>query len=437
VYKRLASLFAVPIDCFERKRFANLSHAPNKAMNLNSYIGLMGRAFRVINGSDAKLLLLECPEGEADLVVPSAKYVITIDADSIILPDYISKLVGIMEKDSGVAIAQTPYSAYPGPSSVLERAAGATTDIQYLVHQGFTAYGATFWVGANAVLRYEAIDQIRTAIQERGYEVPVFIQDKTLIEDTGSTIDLAARGWRLHNHPERLAYSATPPDFGSLVIQRRRWANGGLIIFPDLLKLRRDRSATWLETFIRAHYLLSPALANVGLLVLLIFPFGQEFSNIWFPIAAIPYYLLYCKDLLRCGYKARDTLRVYALTLLLVPINLAGVYSSIQQIFTGRKGAFARTPKIGGRTAAPASHLICLAVLLVSAIGSGLADLWSGNLLFFAFSAVNVGFFLYGIGWLIGWRELFQDVRSGLAAGSMMPGAATDLVSQLAEESGR
>ena len=52
--------------------------------------------------------------------------------------------------------------------------------------------------------------------------MPVFITARTVIEDTGSTVDLVARGWRVHNHPERLAYSATPPDFGSLIVQRRR-----------------------------------------------------------------------------------------------------------------------------------------------------------------------------------------------------------------------
>jgi hypothetical protein len=50
---------------------------------------------------------------------------------------------------------------------------------------------------------------------------------------------------------------------------------------------------------------------------------------------------------------------------------------------------------------------------------------------------VNAGFFLYGIGWLIGWREALEDIRSGLGVGSIGPPAATDLVSQLAEESVR
>jgi hypothetical protein len=50
------------------------------------------------------------------------------------------------------------------------------------------------------------------------------IADRTIIEDTESSIDLIVRGWSLYNYPSRLAYSATPADFGSLLIQRRRWA---------------------------------------------------------------------------------------------------------------------------------------------------------------------------------------------------------------------
>ena len=431
-YRRLANLFAVPIDSFERKGFGNLSHAPNKAMNLNSYIGLIGRAFRISKGADGMPALTESLAAEADVVLPAASYILTVDADSIVLPDYILKLVSIMEADRGLAVAQTPYSAYPNPPSVLERVAGATTDIQYLVHQGFTAYNATFWVGANAILRRKALEEIRTMAEERGHLVPIFIQDKTLIEDTGSTIDLVARGWRLHNHPERLAFSATPSDFGALSVQRRRWANGGLIIFPSLWSHSKSARAGSLETLVRAHYLLSPALANIGLLLLLIIPFGTEFSNIWFPIAAAPYYLLYGRDLKRSGYQWRDLLRVYALTLLLIPVNLAGVYCSVKQMVTGRKSPFARTPKIDGRTAAPASHLLALSALMATAIGSAGMNLWFGNLLFFGFSAMNTGFFLYGSLRLIGWREALADIRASQLA-PCRGDASVNLTSPLAE----
>ncbi|HET9606739.1 MAG TPA: hypothetical protein VFO87_06785, partial [Nitrospira sp.] len=42
-YSQLATRFAVEFDVFERKQYCNLSHEPNKAMNLNSFLGLMGK----------------------------------------------------------------------------------------------------------------------------------------------------------------------------------------------------------------------------------------------------------------------------------------------------------------------------------------------------------------------------------------------------------
>jgi len=48
-YKRLASLFRVKLTHFERKRYVNFSHEANKAMNLNSYIELMGKSFQETN----------------------------------------------------------------------------------------------------------------------------------------------------------------------------------------------------------------------------------------------------------------------------------------------------------------------------------------------------------------------------------------------------
>ena len=55
-----------------------------------------------------------------------------------------------------------------------------------------------------------------------------------MIEDTESTVDLAFRGLTLRNYPDRLAFSATPPDFGSLLIQQHRWANGRLADRPEV-----------------------------------------------------------------------------------------------------------------------------------------------------------------------------------------------------------
>jgi hypothetical protein len=289
-YRRLAALFRVEITVFERKLYANLSHQANKAMNLNSYIGLLGRSFREIKAGDGTHLV-ECPPEVATLAIPAADFLLTLDADSFVLPEYALRLVAVMQADPRVAVAQTPYSAVTDPPRLLERVAGATTDIQYLVHQGFTRFDATYWVGANALLRVAALSEINTVVEERGYRVPVFIQDRTVIEDTGSTVDLIRRGWRLHNCPERLAYSATPPDFGALVIQRRRWSNGGLIIMPDLVRYWRSEGrhptlTGFAQALMRAHYLCSPAVGTFGVLAILLYRWNPGLESPWLPLTA-------------------------------------------------------------------------------------------------------------------------------------------------------
>ena len=65
--------------------------------------------------------------------------------------------------------------------------------------------------------------------------------DRTVIEDTESSIDLAIHGWWLLNYPERLELLRDPARFRFAVHPARRWANGGLIIMPKLWTLRHAR----------------------------------------------------------------------------------------------------------------------------------------------------------------------------------------------------
>ncbi|MDQ3543134.1 MAG: glycosyltransferase family 2 protein [Actinomycetota bacterium] len=343
-YRRLTARFDARLSSFERKRFENLSHQPNKAMNLNSFLGLLGASWR---GDERDgLLFLVTDYEHPDFAVEAPTFVLTLDADSLLHAEYAAKLVEFAERpgNDDIAVLQTPYSAVPNAPGILERTAGATTDIQYLVHQGFGRFGAAYWVGANALIRTKALDELRTTCIERGHEITRFISDRTVIEDTESSLDLVARGWRIHNHPERLSLSATPPDFGSLVIQRRRWANGGLLLAHKLLK-RARRKFVPSELFLRSHYLLSISLSNVGVVALLYGGFGAQFSSWWLPVSAAPYFALYARDLRQAGYKGRDMIAVYALNVLLVPANLAGVYKSLDQSVRRRPTPFSRTPK--------------------------------------------------------------------------------------------
>lgn len=255
-------------------------------------------------------------------------------------------------------------------------------------------------------------------MEERGYTVPRFIQDRTVIEDTESTIDLVARGWKLHNYPERLAFSATTPDFGSLLIQRRRWANGGLLILPKLLRHNArslvDRRFRPVELFVRAHYLVSIAATSAGLLALLFLPLGSNFNSPWLSLTALPYFVLYARDLRRIGYRRSDLLRVYAFNLLLLPVNLAGVAKSFQQAISGEKIPFGRTPKVAGRTAAPlwaiAAEWLLLVACIFFAVGDAIAGQWSHA----AFTAITGFGMLYAIVAFVGVNECVEDFGLGV-----------------------
>jgi cellulose synthase/poly-beta-1,6-N-acetylglucosamine synthase-like glycosyltransferase len=152
LYKRLTNIFTVRVSSFERKLYVSLSNEPNKAMNLNSYIGLMGGHYREIETLSGRILEKTEEFDEGTIFIRNPEYVLTLDADSVLLPEYVMRLVYLMEQSqhARVGVAQTPYSAYPGSATRLERIAGASTDLQHIVHQGLTHYDATFWVGANA-----------------------------------------------------------------------------------------------------------------------------------------------------------------------------------------------------------------------------------------------------------------------------------------------
>ncbi len=413
-FARLATLFCVEFASFERKRYSNLSHQANKAMNLNSYIGLMGRSFRE-ERLGADLLLREVSPGPDALDVADAELLLTLDADSVIVPEYALRLAHLLCQpgNSRVAVAQTPYSAFPGARGVLERIAGATTDIQYLMHQGFTSYNATFWVGANALLRKSALEDIVTEHEERGYAVRKYIQDRTVIEDTESSIDLAARGWTLFNYPERMAYSATPADFGALLIQRRRWANGGLIILPKALRYLCRGPKAWRrvpEGFLRVHYLTSIAVGNLALLTILFGVFERDIRNGWLILAGLPYLFGYMRDLVQCGYRCSDFLRIYALNVLLLPVNLGGVLKSLRQAITGQQTPFGRTPKVSGRTAAPAGYVLAEYSFCAAAFAMIGLNLMRRDWLSAVFALTNVLLCSFAIVRFIGLRNSAEDL---------------------------
>ena len=421
LHLRLERTFTAKVSSFQRKQYASLSHVANKAMNLNSYISLMGKSWD-LEDSAVGSILRETQGPDADLVVPDSPYLLTLDADSLLLRDYCLRLVYSLEEPGNerVAVTQTPYSSFRGAPTRIERIAGATTDLQHILHQGMTYYGATFWVGANAVIRKAALEDIAEYETVNGFEVATYIQDRTVIEDTESSIDLGTHGWTLTNYPERLSYSATPPDFGSLVVQRRRWANGGLLIMPKLWAQLRERKfnrerVLWRELWLRVNYMASIAWASFGLLFLLGYPYDSRLLSPAVFLAAVPYFLAMASDLHYCGHRRTDALRIYGFNLVLLPVNLAGVLKSIQQMITGDKIPFVRTPKVKDRTAAPALYVVAPYVIIAFSALTAVRDISAQNWGNATFAIFNGTLALYAARSYIGIWNSVVDTGLGIA----------------------
>jgi cellulose synthase (UDP-forming) len=428
-YRRLAALFSFEITTFERKRYLNLSHEPNKAMNLNGYLAVMGKEFREIRSPEG-CLLRPAEKGEGTLREPGADFVIVLDADSLILGDYSLRLVHLMRQPGNerIAVAQTPYTSVAGAPTAIERLAGATTDAQLMSHQGSMLYSAGSWVGASALVRRAALDDIVFEEEERGHRVSTYIRDRTLNEDTDTTIDLIRKGWTVYNYPDRLAFSATPPDFGSLLIQRRRWATGGLIILSNVLRylLAKPSFGRLWEAMIRAQYILSAPLGSAAVIVLLVYPF--ESSAVWsyWPWAAFGAYLFtFGRDLMHNGNRLPDLLRAMALNAMLLPINLAGAFNSVQQLFTGRKIPFQRTPKVQGRTAATPGQMIAQLSLPLVATFQLAWSIGVGGWVQSVYFALYAAGLFYSLHAFIGWGAALEDLLRPLG---LLPAPAAERV---------
>lgn len=416
-YARLAGLFTVRFSSFERKKYVNLSHDANKAMNLNCYMTLVGKSWREVQ-TEAGLELHECMPQEASFSIPHADYIDTIDADSLMLSDYVIRLIYMMEqpKNARIAVAQSPCSSFPGSPNVLQRVAGACIDVQFHTHQGYTHWDASFWVGANAMLRRSALEEIKEVHVVDGKRVTIYIQDRTVIEDTESTIDLVHKGWKLYNYPERLTFSATPPDFGSLLIQRRRWANGGLIILPKLIRYawaqKKDLRLAK-EMFMRLNYLALTTASCIVALMFFLYPFQHDVISPALVLAGLPLLGLFARDLKNCGYRYSDALRACAMNLMLIPIIAGGVFKQFQQMMTGRKIPFGRTPKIPGRTAAPAFYNLIQVGLAAGFVGLSIYYIIEQNWAKLGFVGLNAIFFSYALVYFIGVRAAMEDIAAG------------------------
>jgi hypothetical protein len=148
---------------------------------------------------------------------------------------------------------------------------------------------------------------------------------------------------------------------------------------------------------------------DFSLLIVFIYPFGRNFHVALLIIATIPHLFCYARDLMYIGYTIKDSIRVFAFNLLLIPINIGGLFKSIEQLLLRKKTPFQRTPKIKERTVAPAFYVLTEVFIWLSLMFAYGMDLYHGFYASAVFSAINSLLLGYALVYFVGFNTLLHD----------------------------
>lgn len=421
-FQRLAALFSAEITSFERTRYANLCHAPGRTKSLNSYIGLTGKNFHErLEGSQRYL-----EEGNYSgtyFHIPDADYFLVLDADTYITPDCTAKLTHYMQQlgEEKIAIIQIPGCPAPNAGVMLQRVAGALMDMRYVMQQGYAQHTAASWTGESGLIRTSALREMARARSEAGLRATRYFNDGYTGEGPGTTLDLLQRGWAVTNYPERLAWTASPSDPAALTARYRRWHDGAFMALPRLfgylLHKRAGKGASGLAGVLRVHYQTATLTTNLALLSVLSLSslsIPRAFYSAWLGAAVWAYALLLARDLVRAGYPWSDFLRAYAMKLLLIPVSLGGVITSLHKAWTDTKTWLQYRPKRRDRIDDnPAYHLAAYGLLVwwfVQAVIALTAGRWVHGLLV----GINAAFLLYAVAGYIGFSVGLDSMQAAV-----------------------
>lgn len=199
------------------------------------------------NGGKARALA-------AGLAACQAEVVVTVDADTVLDPACLRRLVATLEADDLAAVASNVKVGNPvdwvARWQALEYAAGLNVDRRAQVRLGIV----TTMPGAASAWRREL------ALACGGFP------PDTLAEDTDLTLALLRAGHRCGLHAGAFAFTEAPQTLGALIRQRRRW------LWGNLQCARKHSDAWWRPAPWRFRLLTLPNLWVGHLLVYALLP---------------------------------------------------------------------------------------------------------------------------------------------------------------------
>ena len=273
------------------------------------------------------------------------KYIAIFDVDQNPMPNFLKKLVAIMESNSGLALVQAPQFY----TNINESRISFTSQMQQAVFYEYICEGkstdeAMICCGTNVVIRKEAL------LDVGGFD------ETSVTEDFATSFLLHKKGWKTLYYNKVNTFGLGPTDLSSYFQQQNRWATGNIQVFKKILAsfFKNPGALTLIQWF---DYLITGSYYFVGLayIFLMMCPVLYIFFNIpsffmnpavytlaFFPYMTISIALFYMTMGER-GYKLRKMFSAQALTFLTLPVFVRASFSGIR----GGNSTFKITSKTG------------------------------------------------------------------------------------------
>jgi cellulose synthase (UDP-forming) len=321
-------------------------------------------------------------------------YITVLDSDQQVEPDFLSRLIPILEADADLGYLQTPQSVRPsseGGCGFIERGAAATQNVFYnYVCEGKGVVNAQFSCGSNVVYRRKALESIRHI---EGGRI-VYMDEWCVTEDYATSILLQGKGWKSLYYTGTCARGLVPVTLGAFSAQRKRWAVGTLSVFwryaSKILFGDFSLRQKWEYLSSGSYFLIGVAnflmLLNIAILILFNIPTYATFLP---PILFVSNMVTFYFSQHIRGNKAVDLFYEQALNYLIFPVYIEAFLT----VVSGKKIAFSVTSKKRTKEEGPpdlriqeATLLCCFAILII-----GIRD----------YSAAPSYYMLLNIFWLV------------------------------------
>lgn len=163
-------------------------------------------------------------------------YFAIADADEILPPDFLTKLVPVMENDPTCGFVQANHQANPHNPSSLGRSLGVGIDIHWKWYQPLrNDYGFVMFLGHGALLRRKCWEEIG------GF--PDIVS-----EDLGFAIHVREKGYRGRFVEEVICYEDFPDTVRAFRIRHMKWTRGtSEFLRRKMGWLLRAKNISWTE----------------------------------------------------------------------------------------------------------------------------------------------------------------------------------------------